>query len=300
MFKSVGYKVLDHILGQKDESPRVIAMLDGGICSQMYQYLLGHLYAKKGYCVSHDLTFYANGGADINGEFARNFDLEKAFPSLRVDVATQKDIKRYKKRHSCSGNYSDNSVVDYAFLNKRPPLYLGNYYLLPSEIFLPAFHELYTPSPDVLDAPNRKLYEQISAQPAAVGVHVRRGDLKIELQSYGKPASQSYFQQAVNHMRNSLEQPFFYFFSDEPQWVASELIPQLGIADCSQLVDLNGSDKGYMDLIQLAACKHQITSKGSLGKFGALMADNDSKIVTLCNDRTEYRWGELMRNPVYL
>ncbi len=64
---------------------------------------------------------------------------------------------------------------------------------------------------------------------------------------------------------------FFYFFSDEPDWVRDELIPQLYLTEGNcKIVDINGSDKGYMDLFLIARCKHQITSKGTLGKYGAL------------------------------
>ena len=32
-----------------------------------------------------------------------------------------------------------------------------------------------------------------------------------------------------------------------------------------------------MDLFLIARCKHQITSKGTLGKYGALLGDNSEK-----------------------
>ena len=38
-----------------------------------------------------------------------------------------------------------------------------------------------------------------------------------------------------------------------------------------------------MDLFLIARCKHQITSKGTLGKYGSLLGDNSEKMVVLCN-----------------
>lgn len=38
--------------------PRVVVFVDGGICSQMYQYLVGALFIQKGYRVHYDLSFY--------------------------------------------------------------------------------------------------------------------------------------------------------------------------------------------------------------------------------------------------
>ena len=66
-----------------------------------------------------------------------------------------------------------------------------------------------------------------------------------------------------------------------------------------KIVDINGSDKGYMDLFLIARCKHQITSKGTLGKYGALLGDNSEKMVVLCNDEVEYPWKELLQNDHY-
>ena len=95
--------------------------------------------------------------------------------------------------------------------------------------------------------------------------------------------------------------PFFYFFSDEPEWVASELIPYLEFANENcKVVDINGSDKGYMDLFLIAYCKHQITSKGTLGKYGALLRDSADKIVILCDDKVEYQWKGVFHNSVFL
>ena len=75
-----------------------------------------------------------------------------------------------------------------------------------------------------------------------------------------------------------------------------ELLPKLSIADSAEVVDINGSDKGYMDLYLIAHCKHQVTTKGTLGKFGALLADTPDKYVILCNDMTQQYWKILFQN----
>lgn len=182
-------------------SPKIMILLDGGICSQMHQYLLGQLYRNRGYKIAYDLSFYDECGMDKDHKFVRNFDLLKAFPYLELESASVDYFKR---------------SVDYC-----------------------------------------------KKQMAAV--------------------------------------PYFYFFSDEPDWVINELVPslQLTIDNC-KVVNINGSDKGYMDLILIARCKHQITSKGTMGKYGALLMDNPQKITILCDDEIEYSWRELLQNPVFL
>ena len=134
----------------------------------------------------------------------------------------------------------------------------------------------------------------------SVSIHVRRGDLKEEVSSYGAPASFDYFINATAFFKKKLYRPYFYFFSDEPEWVKMDLLPRLSVKDCAEVVDINGSDKGYMDLYLLAHCKHHITTKGTLGKFGALLADNPDKYVVLYNDETQQYWKMLLQNPVFI
>lgn len=282
-------------------SPNVIVLLDGGICSQMHQYLLGYLFRRRGCKVVYDLSFFDEWGMDINCKFVRNFDLLKAFPYLEFKVASEFAISVYKQKYYNVGNNTNERINDFSFLDKAPPVYLGGYYHLPANVWLDAFRSLFRMNSDVLDDFNMQIYREIGFQSCSVAVHVRRGDLKVELFDYGCPATFNYFSRSVCYFKKKMLSPFFYFFSDEPEWVASELIPQLELAsDDFKVVDINGSDKGYMDLFLIAHCKHQITSKGTMGKYGALLMDNPNKITILCDDEIEYSWKELLENPIFL
>ena len=51
----------------------------------------------------------------------------------------------------------------------------------------------------------------------------------------------------------------------------------------------NNPEKGYLDLFLISGCKHYITSKGSLGKFGALLGmSKDSKIIVSKDDEQTF------------
>lgn len=283
-------------------SSKVIVLMDGGICSQMNQYLLGQCYIKRGLSVYYDMSFFKEWGSDLNCHFARNFDLLKAFPYLALKEASKEMIKVYKKKYLIIGNNTEGCLKldDFSYLYYDSPLYLGGYYQLPSKLWLEVFHLYFQLIPEILDASNRRLYDTIKANPYAIAVHVRRGDLKEEIFAYGKPATLEYFQRAVSFFQEKLLTPYYYFFSDEPDWVEEVLMPQLALNNNFMIVRMNGSDRGYMDLYLIAACKHQITSKGTLGKYGALLMDCPQKYVTLCDDMTEYNWRELLCNPIFL
>ena len=99
---------------------------------------------------------------------------------------------------------------------------------MPINIWVPAFMSTYRISSEIFDEGSKMLMSEIKQNINPVAVHVRRGDLSVEVRAYGKPASLSYFKRAVDYMEKETVMPFFYFFSDEPEWVASELIPYLG------------------------------------------------------------------------
>lgn len=301
IFKKWKRSIYKRLLKYGVISPKIILLLDGGVCSQMYQYMLGQLYKERGYKVAYDLSFYDEWGLDKDNLFVRNFDLLKAFPYLKMEAASPLEISVYKQKYYYVGNNTTARIADFSFLEKTPPIYLGGYYLLPAETYLSAFRSIFKMSPNVLDKENLQICSEIDSKSCSVAVHVRRGDLKVEQYDYGTPPTMEYFKNAIVYFKGKFEAPFFYFFSDEPDWIVDDLVPYLQMSSGEyRVVNANGSDKGYMDLYLMAHCKHQIASKGTLGKYGALLEDNPEKIVVLCNDKLEYRWKELIQNTVFL
>lgn len=171
---------------------KIVVLMDGGICSQMHQYLLGNLYRKRGFSVCYDLTFYKEWGLDINNEFVRNFDILKAFPYLEFEEASKLEVDVYRREYFYGGNDGDIRTNDMSFLSLVPPIYLGGYYHFPSKQWLETFQSLYRMVDGVLDKVNQIKCLEIDKCVDSVGVHVRRGDLKEEVSSYGAPASFDY------------------------------------------------------------------------------------------------------------
>jgi len=300
--KKILLKLYSFLIWSKIVKPEIIVMMDGGICSQMHQYLLGCIYREKGYLVTYDLAFYRNWAKDENGVFDRNFDLLKAFPLLCFQKANQWEAFIYSKVYATNNNYFDQSDEDIFLFDIKPPKYLGGYFHSPKRVFTDLLPKYFQVSPDVLDDDNKLLYREIESVKHSVALHIRRGDLKATHIAYGEPASIEYFRKAVSYMNRTLGEPYFYIFSDELTWVKNELIKELSIHSGQyNVVAINGVDKGYMDLFLMARCAHQITSKGSLGKFAALLSNSSEKIVVLCDDPSiEYVWKERLLNTVFL
>jgi len=281
--------------------PKIIVRMDGGISSQIHQYLIGRIFSEKGYTVTYELSFYKYWAKDNNGCFQRNFDLLKAFPYLEFKKSNWVDSIVYPLRFADKTDFFDHEDEDVFLYDLQPPKYLGRYYHSPKDVWKVLFPNYFHVDPQILDKYSYSLYTEIIKNSCSIGVHVRRGDLAVHNNAYGAPASFDYFFKAVSYFYSKITTPFFYFFSDEPQWVEKELIEKLPVIDNQyKIVNKNGSDKGYMDLFLLASCAHQITSKGSFGKLGALLSESKDKIVILNNDSLEYGWKDLLINPVYI
>lgn len=294
----LGFKMLVRL---KIIKPKIIVRMDGGICSQMHQYLVGRIFSEKGYRVSYDLYWFRHFAKDNNGRYERNFDLLKAFPSLAFSASNRIESLIYMSFFGYYGNYFDHDDEDLFLYDFKPPKYLEGYYHSPIAVWTHLFRKYFKVNTTALDSQSFSFYEEIKKHGQSVGVHVRRGDLKDYHRAYGTPADSRYFYHAVTYLLDKIESPFFYFFSDDPLWVEKELIIQLPLTNADyRIVNINGSDKGYMDLFLIASCTHHITSKGSLGKYGALLTDSIDKTVILFNEPVEYVWKERLLNPIYL
>ncbi|MDC1896793.1 hypothetical protein POZ26_10660, partial [Bacteroides uniformis] len=80
--KSLYRKAVKHRL----IAPQVIVLMDGGVCSQMHQYLLGRIFENGGHKVLYDLSFYEEWGTDMNYQWGRKINcvMRRFFPSSSV------------------------------------------------------------------------------------------------------------------------------------------------------------------------------------------------------------------------
>ena len=98
LMRALSHDILQEILGTVYEffcririiTPKVLVMMDGGICSQMHQYLIGQIYAEQGEKVGYDLSFYKKNGMDVERKMPRTFELEDMFPNIHVETFANK------------------------------------------------------------------------------------------------------------------------------------------------------------------------------------------------------------------
>lgn len=276
----------------------VLVRMDGGICSQMHFYMIGQIFKQQGYSVKYELNWFDDNGLDLTGKFCRNFDLLKAFPYLDFQKANRLEQFFYKA-FKYSNNYFD-KTNSLRFSKLSPPVYLTGYFRDPIGLYCD-MRSVFSVDYSILNKSNLALLEIIQHKESPVAIHVRRGDLSVFNSAYGAPVDANYFNHSIAYIESKVGRCYYYIFSDEPEWVRDNLINVLNVTDNYYIVDINGSEKGYLDLFLIAACKHQITSKGSLGKYGAFICTNPQNIITVYDDEYEREtWDSQHSNIVFV
>lgn len=273
----------------------IIIKMDGGLCSQMHFYMIGKYFEDKSYKVKYNTDFFKLFGLDANRQYSRNFDLLKAFPDLCFVEASKLDCLLYSA-FSYKNNYSV-STLDFSQI--EPPRLLNGYY----KDFEGFYHDFFCfhINENVLDIANKEVLKSIKEKANPVAIHVRRGDLSGYNPTYGPPVDFDYFNRAIAYVEEHTGKGYYYFFSDDIDWVKTSLIGYLCIDSNYTIIDINGSDKGYMDLFLMASCNHQISSKGSFGKYAGFLKHDDSNIITVYDDEYERNiWEGQSNNIVFI
>lgn len=122
----------------------------------------------------------------------------------------------------------------------------------------------------------------------AVSIHVRRGDY-INHPDIGV-LDLDYYQSAVGYMKEKLENPVFFVFSNEIDWCKKNLgflENSYYIADTESEID---------DLVLMSKCQHNIIANSSFSWWAAWLNQNPHKIVIaprkwMSKNPNHYRWS---------
>lgn len=111
----------------------------------------------------------------------------------------------------------------------------------------------------------------------SVSIHIRRGDYVNNpsvFKTHGV-CSIEYFRQAVALIKEHVNNPFFYIFSDDFEWVKQN---DFGTSNY-KFIDYNNGKSSYIDMQLMSNCKHNIIANSSFSWWGAWLNSNPEKIV---------------------
>ena len=112
----------------------------------------------------------------------------------------------------------------------------------------------------------------------SIALHIRHGDYE-DYPKFGLCTKQ-YYQNAINMIENELDNPKFYIFTEDHDWVDKNLkfSSPYGIIRFSE--KNNTAGRGYAELLKLMSlCEHFIIANSTFSWWGAFLSENKYKII---------------------
>ena len=137
---------------------------------------------------------------------------------------------------------------------------------------------------------------------AAVSVHVRRGDYVSNplATAFHGVCDFGYYRRAFAAIESRVADPFYYLFTDDPEWVSAN---SDAFARKFTLVS-DGSLSAHEELARMSACQHHLLANSSFSWWGAWLGAQDPDVVivapaawfrqeTLAPDLLPERWTQV-------
>lgn len=269
----------------------IIAKLRGGLGNQMFIYAFGRYLANKHNTdLKLDISYYEN--------YHRTYELNK-FNTKEI-IATSEEIyslKQFMPKHKGLKRFFREKI-----LKKKPKIipascyvldsgvsFVSKYMNLPDNVYLEGLFQSEKFFTEIKDDIKQEftlknplvdenfLFAERIRQNNAISLHVRRGDYitnQWALENLGL-CSLEYYQRAINYIQNNTENPYFFLFSDDLEWVKENL----KIDAPYTVVDCNQDNTGYEDIRLMSLCNHHIIANSSFSWWGAWLGHNPHKIV---------------------
>lgn len=273
---------------------RIIAKFSGGLGNQMFQYAAARALAHKEHAeLLFDLSHY-NIKTGVNYTI-RSFALEQfhivGHRATTVDLIPFLLRKRQKgrvwflwNRIVASGKryFSEKQFhFDPEVLELTAPVMLDGWFTC---------EKYFTDIRDVLlcefvlkrqlSAWASNVQSKIAKESASVAVHIRRGDYvkNAETKAFHGVCSNTYYEKAAAYIVSKQPNAHFFIFSDEIDWVRSNMkFPGL----VTYVSEANDSTPGRdaEELLLISKCKHAIIANSTFSWWGAWLNTNAQKIV---------------------
>ena len=257
----------------------IIVKVWGGVGNQLFQFVFGqYLHYKYGFEVRYDDNSYVSNDSLRKSELLALdhqilFDNSCVFSKYRgVRNRLLRLLFQFNQRHHFIAE--GGLIPD---LYKENDLYFFQGYWQDYKYYqwlkehVSDFHIASKGMPEIL----QPVISQIQGTDESVSVHVRRGDyFKPEnIKKYGV-CDAKYFGNAFQQIEQSINNPRFFIFSDDLDWVKNNLkLPQHSILipnyDIEQFL--------YIELMSL--CKHHIISNSSFSWWGAVLNASENGVV---------------------
>ena len=137
---------------------------------------------------------------------------------------------------------------------------------------------------------NHSLADKMESE-NSVSIHVRRGDYLS--QTYAGRflcLERDYYEEAVRIIREKMENPVFYIFSEDEEYVKREF----SWLDNKTIVNINKGNDSFRDMQLMSKCKANIIANSTFSQLAAILNDNPGHITVypakyMADEETEVR-----------
>lgn len=175
--------------------------------------------------------------------------------------------------------YKEEQMYDPDLLNYRD-MYLSGYFACEKYYadILPELREMIR-FPEIADAQKRMANEEILKKirnSHAVSVHIRRGDyLQPENAAmFGNICTEEYYESALDYMKEKIEDPHFFIFSDDTAYVREHYQ-----GEEYTIVDINHGDDSFYDMYLMSRCEGNVCANSTFSFWGARLNARPDKIM---------------------
>lgn len=265
------------------QNQMIIVRIKGGLGNQMFQYALGRaLSLKTGLPLVLDKRHYARErehGFSLDGYQLADTEIDIArLPPSPKERPVAHFLWRLLKRKP-QLQQEAGAAFDPTIYSISGPAWVEGYFQ--SERYFKDYatkirEELTLSSPP--DAENARWLDEISTEPRAVSLHVRRGDYvrnAVFAARHGT-CTPDYYARAVTHLKHEMgADPVIYAFSDDPDWVRDNMDLPAEI----RVVGHNDASRNTEDIRLMSACRHNIIANSTFSWWGAWLNPHPDKIV---------------------
>jgi len=254
-----------------------IVYIDGGLGSQIFKYAFGLSLEKMTNCnVIYDVSWFSKNGRSIDNKNTRNFQLCKVFPNVKIKLAPFIISTLYKKYY-----YFDNNQMPFYYHKDvfiTPPVYYGGFYSN-CKFFNLSEEKL---RKDLIFNDNIKreeldFQELIKNAKNAVAVHIRRGDY---VNSIHDVLNKEYYIKAIQLIQKETSNFTLFFFSNDNDWVANNIIPLLNV-NIKYYNYQGNNDTGCIDMYLMSLCSKIIISNSSFSWIPAWLNNEMQKKIIM-------------------
>jgi hypothetical protein len=266
----------------------VIVRLSGGLGNQLFQYATGRALAyRNGVPLKLDISQfqkyspreYGLDPFNITAAIATEADVASVIASPGKGIL----VKATALIEECLPYYR-RSVLKERHFHFDPKIWRA-----PKKVYLKGYWQSEKYFKDIAEILRNELTlkdasvslneatARLVNQSESVSLHIRRGDYVTNPGAHEVHGicSLDYYHAAIEVLTARIYQPRFFVFSDDLEWVRSNLRLKYPVTYVSQ----NGAQKDYEDLRLMSQCKHHIIANSSFSWWGAWLCAYARKIV---------------------